>query len=118
MSEVLTLVGVAATALLVAGAVWGARRATELFTVRVEHGKANHVRGRIPAALFREIQEIVVRPPIVQATLRAVTQGGVPALQVSGRVHQDQVQRLRNVLGRFPAARIRAGRRAVGSRRR
>jgi hypothetical protein len=112
VNDLLTLVGVAVSAILAAGLVWAARRATELFAVRIEHGRATHLRGRIPPALFSEIADVCARPPVERATLRAVLHGGTPALEITGAVSEAQAQRLRNVLGRFPAARIRSGRMA------
>jgi len=112
VNDLLTIVGVAVSAILAVGLVWAARRATELFAVRIEGGRAKHLRGRMPPALFTEIADICGRPPIERATLRAVLQGGTPALQITGAVSDAQAQRLRNVLGRFPAARIRSGRMA------
>lgn len=97
-------------AVLVSGLLWAARRANELFAIRVEHGVAFHVRGRVPPALFSAIAEVVSRPAIERATVRAVLRNRFPALEVSGQIPDYQVQQLRNVLGQFPAARIRMGR--------
>jgi hypothetical protein len=116
VNDLLTIVGVAVSAMLAAGVVWAARRATELFAVRIQNGRATHLRGRIPPALFTEIADIAARPPIERATLRAVLHGGTPALDIAGPVSEAQAQRLRNVLGRFPLARIRAGRMASRGR--
>jgi hypothetical protein len=104
-------------ALLVLGAIGAIfwlilRRATELFCVRVERGSPRHVRGRMPPALFSDFCDILASPRIDGAVVRAVTEGGRPRLIVDGDLHPDQVQRLRNVLGRFQTAQIRSGRRA------
>jgi hypothetical protein len=97
-------------AVLVSGLLWAARRANELFAIRVERGVALHVRGRVPPALFSAIAEVVSRPAVERATVRAVLRNRFPALEVSGQVPDYQIQQLRNVLGQFPAARIRMGR--------
>jgi hypothetical protein len=97
--------------------LWAARRANELFAIRVLRGTALHIRGRVPAALFSAIAEVAARPPIERATLRAVLRGRVPTLEVAGNVPDYQIQQLRNVLGQFPTARIRAGRAARPSAR-
>ena len=86
------------------------RRATELFCVRVVSGQPRHVRGRIPPALFNDICDVLASSRVETVVLRAVTEGGKPRLLVDGDLHPDQVQRLRNVLGRFKTAQIRAGR--------
>jgi len=103
--------------LLTGGFLWAARRANELFAIRVQRGTAHHIRGRVPPALFSAIAEVVARPPIEQATLRAVLRSRMPALEVVGNVPDYQIQQLRNVLGQFPTARIRAGRAARGNAR-
>lgn len=110
MNDPLSLAGIAVAALLTGGLLWGARRANELFAIRVVRGAAVHIRGRLPPALFTAISEVVARPAIDRATLRAVLRRRMPALEVRGNVPDYQLQQLRNVLGQFPAARIRSGR--------
>lgn len=112
MNDLISIAGVAVAFVLAAGFLWAARRANELFAIRVERGVAKHIRGRIPPALFSAIAEVVSRPAIEHATLRVVSRGQTPALEVDGRVPDYQLQQLRNVLGQFPVARIRRGRAA------
>lgn len=113
MNDLISIGGVAVAAVLTAGLLWAARRANELFAIRVERGVAAHIRGRVPPALFSAIAEVVARPAIERATLRAVSRGQTPRLEVDGHVPDYQIQQLRNVLGQFPAARIRTGRAAT-----
>lgn len=110
LNDPLSIAGIAVAALLAGGLLWAARRANELFAIRVVRGAAIHIRGRVPPALFSAISEVVARPAIDRATLRAVLRNRVPALAVQGDVPDYQIQQLRNVLGQFPAARIRSGR--------
>jgi hypothetical protein len=112
LNDVLSLIGVAVAALLVFGLLWAAQRANELFAVRVDRGSVRHIRGRLPPALLSAIADVVARPPVTRATVRAVLRNRFPALEVDGRMPDYQVQQLRNVLGQFPAARIRGGRSA------
>lgn len=90
------------------------RRATELFVVKVRDGQAHFFRGRMPQSLLDEIDDVVRTPPVAQADLQVVRRSGRPELSVRGELHADQLQRLRNVLGRYSAQRIAAG----GKRRR
>lgn len=115
LNDVLSLSGVVVAALLVTGLIWAAGRANELFAIVVERGTARHVRGRLPPALFSAIADVVARPAVSRATVRAVLRNRVPALEVQGNMPDYQVQQLRNVLGQFPVARIRAGRSATRS---
>jgi hypothetical protein len=110
LNDPFPLLGIVVGAMLTVGFLWAARRANELFAIRVVRGTALHIRGRVPPALFSAIAEVVARPPIERATLRAVLRGRVPTLEVGGNVPDYQIQQLRNVLGQFPAARIRSGR--------
>jgi len=90
------------------------RRATELFVVKVRDGKAHFFRGRIPQGLLDEIDDVVRSPKVVQAELRVVRRSGKPELNARGSLSLDQLQRIRNILGRYGVQRIAAG----GRRRR
>jgi hypothetical protein len=90
------------------------RRAAELFVVKVRRGEAHLFRGRIPQSLLDEIGDVVRSPMVGDAELRVVRRGGRPELSSRGELGADQLQRLRNVLGRYSVQRIAAG----GRRRR
>jgi hypothetical protein len=90
------------------------RRATELFVVRVKGGEAHLARGRVPQGLLDEIGDVVRSPPVASAELRVVRRSGRPRLTARGELGSDQLQRLRNVVGRYSLQRIAAG----GRRRR
>lgn len=85
------------------------RRATELFVVKVLDGTAHFYRGRIPQGLLDEIGDVVRSPRVRQAELRVVRRGGSPELTTAGELSADQLQRLRNVIGRYSVQRIAAG---------
>jgi hypothetical protein len=85
------------------------RRATELFVVKVQQGKAQLFRGRIPQGLLDEIDDVVRSPKVAEAELRVVRRGGRPELSSRGVLGPDQMQRLRNVIGRYSVQRIAAG---------
>jgi hypothetical protein len=85
------------------------RRSTELFLVKVRDGDAIFSRGRMPQSLLDDIADVVGSPRIERAELRAVRRGGQPELVTRGDLSSDQLQRLRNVLGRYSVQRIAAG---------
>jgi hypothetical protein len=85
------------------------QRATELFVVKVRDGKAFIFRGRIPQSLLDEIDDVVRSPKVATAELRVVRRSGKPELSARGELRAEQLQRLRNVLGRYPVQRIAAG---------
>jgi hypothetical protein len=86
-------------------------RASELFTAEVRHGSVRLVRGRAPTRLLDDLQDVVARPRVRAATLRVVTEQGRPQLIARGELSETQLQQLRNVVGTWPVAKIRAGRR-------
>lgn len=74
----------------------------------VEHGHITHFRGRAPKQLVRDFNDVLRQRPVTTATIRIQSSAGIPELVVSGDVVDAESQRLRNVLGTFPIARIRA----------
>jgi hypothetical protein len=99
----------AALALALLPLVISIRRAAELFVVKVREGEAHLFRGRIPQSLLDEIGDVVRSPLVADAELRVVRRGGKPELSCRGELGADQLQRLRNVLGRYSVQRIAAG---------
>jgi hypothetical protein len=86
------------------------RRSTELFVVAVVGGQVRHLRGRVPAALWRDMCDVLQDPSIERGTVKAVLDGGRPRIVVNGSISEVHAQQLRNVVGRFTAQQIRSGR--------
>jgi hypothetical protein len=101
---VLALVALLASAPLVLALV----RANELFLVRVRDGVVRIVRGRVPGRLLDDLADVVRRPAVVRADLRAVNEGGRPRLYAEGELSPEHKQRLRNVIGTWTVQQIRA----------
>ena len=103
-------VGLAILAVLaipLAVAIW---RSNELFCLEVVGGRMRFVRGRIPQRLLDDLADVLRRPPVSHARLRAVSEDRRPRIVVSsGNVGEGQLQQLRNVLGTWELAKIRAG---------
>jgi hypothetical protein len=59
--------------------------------------------------LLDDINDIVAKPPVDRAVLKVVREDGKPYLSVRGSVSEGQRQQLRNVVGRYEVAAIRAG---------
>ncbi|HEU4411489.1 MAG TPA: DUF3634 family protein [Polyangiaceae bacterium] len=86
------------------------RRANELFAVRVVRGRITTLRGRPPKALLAEWHDVLAQPPPVErAVLRVTVEGRRPMLRVRGELDAARLQRLRNVLGLWPLAKLRPG---------
>ena len=93
--------------LLVIPLVLALVRANELFCLRVCGERTAIARGRIPQGLLDDINDILRRPPVDRATLRAVVEDGVPRFYVEGEITDAQRQQLRNILSMWPVAKIR-----------
>lgn len=106
-----------ALSLLLLPLVLSIRRSTELFRVRVRAGRATFVRGRIPASLLADVNDVMRSPPIAEAEIWAVRRSGQAQLETKGEVSAEQCQRLRNVIGTYSLQRIQAGARPSRRRR-
>ena len=82
-------------------------RANELFFVRVRDGSVRLVRGRLPPRLFDDLNDVVRKPAVLRAELRAVNEGGRPRLYAEGELSPEHKQRLRNVIGAWTVQQIR-----------
>jgi hypothetical protein len=82
-------------------------RANEIAFVRVRDGRLRVARGRLPAKLIHDLGEIVARPPATRAALRFVVEDRTPRVYAEGELSDEQKQRIRNVLGGWPLAKIR-----------
>ncbi len=88
--------------------VLGLVRANELFYLRVRGGAVRHVRGRIPQQLLADIDDVVQTTEVGDAEIRAVVEGGAPAVYVHGpKIPRALRQRLRNTISLWPVAKIR-----------
>jgi hypothetical protein len=105
MSLVLALVALLASTPLILAIV----RANELFLVRVRDGGIRLVRGRVPSRLFDDLADVVRKPAVASADLRAVNEGGRPRLYAEGHLSPEHKQRLRNVIGAWTVQQIRSG---------
>lgn len=85
------------------------RRSTELFKLKIHEGKVELIRGRIPHALFDDLED-VFKTTTLNGELVVEAEGGRPRVRCKG-FGGAVAQRSRNVVGRFQAAEIRAGRR-------
>ncbi len=83
-------------------------RGTELFVLRVERGRCRFVRGRIPPSLLRELED-VLRMNQSSGQLKAVQERGAAVWVAKGDFSDGTLQQLRNVLGTYPLAKIKAG---------
>lgn len=88
--------------------VFGAHRHASLFVIRVSNGQAHFVRGRIPPRLLADIKDVVRLNRAVEGTIRCVAEGGSATVRADG-FPDGAMQQLRNVVGTYQLAQIRAG---------
>lgn len=86
---------------------WAVRRALRLLVVELRAGRVVSARGRASAELMREIGDVAERGGATgRVELRL--EGGRVAVRTTG-LDEATTQRLRNVVGRFPTARLKTG---------
>jgi hypothetical protein len=81
-------------------------RALRLLELVVERGRVVSARGRAPAELLREMVDVLERARATGRVTLAI-EGGEVAVRALG-MDEATTQRLRNVVGRFPAARLKS----------
>ena len=81
-------------------------RLNELFLVSVRGGQLLVVRGRVPASLLHDIEDVVQRAGVESATLRAVKTPEGARLVTAG-IDDGVAQRLRNAFQLQPMAQLR-----------
>jgi hypothetical protein len=106
---VTAVVGLVLLLLFVAGVLFFARRANELFLLRARGGRFELVRGRLPHAMLSDLDDVASRARLDAVEVRAFVEGGMPRVQVSGPGADGVEQSLRNVVGRFQLTQIRSG---------
>ena len=89
------IAAVAFLAACVVALALAARRAREVFRIRVREGRVTQVRGRVGAETVSELADVLERARVEEATLRGVLEGGRTKLVADG-VSPPIAQRLRN----------------------
>lgn len=98
------VVGAVAFSVALGALAWASRRALEVLVLEVREGDIVRRRGRASAELLREIGDVVERSrPTGRIVLRL--EGGRVMVRTTG-IDETTTQRLRNVVGRFPTARL------------
>jgi hypothetical protein len=90
-----------------------ARGAITVCVLDVTKGRVSVRRGAISPRALSDIRDVTSKPAVERATLRIVRSAGRAELEIRGLVDADQRQRLRNVVGSTPLAKL-----ANGPRRR
>jgi len=100
-----------AVLVLIGLAAWLLRRANELCAFSLRQGRSSLVRGRAPARLIADLDEIARRSPTQNMTIRVVLESRVPRVVSTGG-SAVTVQQVRNVVGQYQAVHFRTGRKS------
>lgn len=85
-------------------------RTLTFFELSFAAGNVTLVRGAIPPALLDEIRDIVKIGKVDHGTIRVVKDSGDAKVVCSPELDDATIQRIRNVLARFPASKLRQAR--------
>src|SRR5436190_1180754 len=85
--------------------VWGAGRARELFRIDIVDGHLRVVRGHAPTALLNDFGPVV--RGVKRGTIIATKTQDSAHISCSGEVDEGTAQRLRNIFGLYPIAKLR-----------
>lgn len=83
-----------------------ARRAVTIAEIEVEQGTVRVVRGGIAPSVLGDLCDVAKRPRMHGVRIRIVRSSGHAGVQLSGKLSKEQAQRIRNVIGSVPLARL------------
>lgn len=89
-----------------AGIALAVRANRRLLVVRAHAGRIVRARGRAPGTLLHDFADVLSRARAT-CTVALVLRGGSVEVEVRGDAGPNVAQQLRNVVGRFPLARLR-----------
>jgi Protein of unknown function (DUF3634) len=81
-------------------------RAQEVFRISIRHGKQTVTRGYVPTGLLNDFGAAV--RGVQSGEIRAHKAEGGARLSFGGQIDTGVAQRLRNIFGLYPVARLRA----------
>lgn len=87
------------------------RRASELFVLHVDPNaepRVTFVRGRIPPALWNDLLTLLATAN-AKGRVRVVVSRDTAVVETRGAFSSETVQRVRNVVGLYPLAKLRNG---------
>lgn len=86
------------------------RRSNELFVLELVNGKVRVVRGRLPQRLLDDLVDVLERAKGESARIRVVVEDQRARVVVGGgNLSETRLQQVRNVVGTYKLAQIKAG---------
>lgn len=83
-----------------------ARRAITIVVLDCVGGRLRVVTGGIAPRVLADLQDVVARPPIPKLRIRISRDRGRAVLAFRGAIDANQEQRIRNVVGSLPLAKL------------
>ena len=88
-------------------ALWASSRAAITIAVaEIRDGKLELTRGGLSPRVLDDLRDIASRPRVRSATVRVLRQKDRARIEVHGEMSEQQVQRMRNVVGNVPVAQL------------
>ncbi|MBX3232181.1 MAG: DUF3634 family protein [Labilithrix sp.] len=100
------LVWVAVVAGVLGALYVAATRAITVCELAIEDGAVRVVRGGVAPPILADLRDVARTPKIARLRVRIVRSSGRAEVQLRGDVPAPQAQRIRNVVGSVPLARL------------
>src|SRR5690606_4544981 len=104
--EPMAVLGACVTIGAIALVYVAARRAVTVAELEIESGVVRVVRGGIAPPVLGDLRDVASRPPIRELRVRILRSSGRAEVVLIGEVSEQQAQRIRNVIGSVPLARL------------
>jgi len=88
------------------GLAWAARRQMRLFILEVREGRIVLLKGRMPQRLLDDINDVVARERPLVLKVTCVIESGEAGLHFSEATDAGLQQVIRNLVGEYPALRL------------
>jgi hypothetical protein len=90
-----------------------ASRAVTVAELSITRGVVRVVRGGIAPPVLADLRDVAKAPPIAELEVKIVRASGRAEVRFNGQISDAQAQRIRNVIGSVPLARLTNARRRV-----
>lgn len=100
------LIWIVLPAIVLAALYVSARRAITIAELAIERGGVRVVRGGVAPPILADLRDIAKTPPIGSLHVRILRSSGRAEVHFRGDVSAAQAQRIRNVIGSVPLARL------------
>jgi hypothetical protein len=88
-------------------ALWvSSRAAITIAVAEIHDGKLELTRGGLSPRVLGDLRDIAARPRVSAATVRVLRQKDRARIEVHGNMSEQQVQRMRNVVGNVPVSQL------------